>query len=67
MAIEKVKQLDEQHARELLKWLERPRTASSPARQPTGAMAMLGFARRFDPNPRTTADWISELRAGELD
>ena len=30
-----------------------------------GAMAMLGFARRFRPERRTTADWMAELRAGE--
>jgi hypothetical protein len=28
-------------------------------------MAMLGFARRFRPQLRTTADWMAELRAGE--
>jgi hypothetical protein len=39
--------------------------AAAPARQPAGAMAMLGFARRFRPEPRTTADWMDELRAGE--
>ena len=33
--------------------------------QPRGARAMLGFARRFRPQPRTTEDWMSELRAGE--
>jgi hypothetical protein len=34
-------------------------------RQPAGAMAMLGFAWRFRPEARTTADWMEELRAGE--
>ncbi len=63
--IEKVKQLDEAHARQLLTWLERQEPGAFPAGQPAGAMAMLGFARRFRPAARTTADWMDELRAGE--
>lgn len=31
---------------------------------PRGAMAMLGFARRFRPT-RLTEDWMAELREGE--
>ena len=65
MVIEKVKQLDETHARQLLTWLQGQEHAAAPARQPAGALAMLGFARRFQPQPRTTADWMEELRAGE--
>jgi len=65
MVIEKVKQLDEAHARQLLTWLQGQEGAAAPARQPAGARAMLGFARRFRPAPRTTADWMEELRAGE--
>jgi hypothetical protein len=63
--IEKVKQLDEEHARQLLTWLVRQEQAAAPARQPGGAMAMLGFARRFRPTPRATSDWMDELRAEE--
>src|SRR5437773_2189087 len=51
-AIEKVKQLDEAHARRLLTWLQGQERAAAPARPPAGAMAMLGFARRFRPAPR---------------
>ena len=47
MVIEKVKRLDEAHARQLLAWLQGQERAAAPARQPAGAMAMLGFARRF--------------------
>ena len=65
MAIEKVKQLDEARARQLLTWLQRWERAAAPQRQPAGAMAMLGFARRFRPERRTTAEWMDELRAGE--
>ncbi|MCI0534367.1 MAG: hypothetical protein L0Z50_03990 [Verrucomicrobiales bacterium] len=65
MVIEKVKQLDEAHARQLLTWLQGQERAPAPARHPAGAMAMLGFARRFRPEQRTTAEWMGELRAGE--
>ena len=65
MVIQKVKQLDEAHARQLLTWLQGQECAAAPARQPAGAMAMLGFARRFRPERRTTAEWMDELRAGE--
>jgi AbrB family looped-hinge helix DNA binding protein len=36
-----------------------------PEEQPAGAQAMRGFARRFRDQPRTTADWMRELREGE--
>ena len=32
---------------------------------PVGAQAMRGFARRFRPRPRRTAEWMTELREGE--
>ncbi|MBI2926438.1 MAG: hypothetical protein HYY24_12155 [Verrucomicrobia bacterium] len=64
-AIEKVKHLDETHARKLLAWLQSLEGATASPRQPLGAMAMLGFVRRFRPQPRTTAEWMAELRAGE--
>ena len=65
MVIEKVKHLDEQHARRLLNWLQGQESAPTPARPPTGAMAMLGFARKFRTTPLSTADWMNDLRAGE--
>ena len=65
MVMEKVRQLDEAHARQLLTWLQDQERAAAPAGQPAGAMAMLGFARRFRAAPRATADWMGELRAGE--
>ena len=65
MALEKVKLLDELHAQRLLAWLQDQDRAAVKARTPAGAMAMLGFARRFHPQPRPTADWLEELRAGE--
>ncbi len=64
-AIEKVKRLDEARARQLLTWLKTLEPAAAPDRKPAGAMAMLGFARRFCPERRTTAEWMEELRAGE--
>jgi hypothetical protein len=65
MVIQKVKQLDEPHARQLLNWLQGQERAPTPTRQPAGAMAMLGFARKFRSAPRATADWMNDLRAGE--
>ena len=65
LAIEKVKQLDEPHARQLLEWLQGQEKAAAASHAPAGAMAMLGFARRFRAVARTTADWMNELRAGE--
>lgn len=64
-AIEKLKQLDETHARQLLAWLQGLEGPTASPGQPLGAMAMLGFARRFHPQLRTTAEWMAELRAGE--
>ena len=64
--IEKVKQLDEAHARQLLTWLqELERGGAQSHRTPAGAMTMLGFVRRFRPAARATADWMNEIRAGE--
>ena len=65
MVIEKVKQLDEAHARQLLAWLQGIERTAVPVRQPLRAVAMLGFARRFRPQHRNTAKWMAELRAGE--
>jgi len=33
--------------------------------RPAGAKSMLGFARRYRPEPRRTSDWMRELREGE--
>ena len=65
MVLEKVKHLDEQHARQLLNWLQGQENAPTRTRQPAGAMAMLGFARKFRMTTRPTADWMNELRTGE--
>jgi hypothetical protein len=64
-AVEKVKRLDEARARQLLAWLESQTVTAKPEATPPGAMAMLGFARRIRPQPRTTEEWMAELRAGE--
>jgi hypothetical protein len=63
LAVEKVKQLDESRARKLLAWLVEQEQITSVT--PVGARAMLGFARRFHSQPRSTNEWISELRDGE--
>ena len=65
MAVEKVSQPDKARARQLLVWLRTLEDGAGVHREPVGVMAMLGFARRFRSKPRTTAEWIAELRAGE--
>ena len=67
IAVEKVRQLDNEHARRLLAWLETQQSAEARQPAPLGAMAMLGFARAFHPQPRTTDEWMTELRSGERD
>jgi hypothetical protein len=57
--------LDEAAARELLAWLEAHEAAQPAATTPVGAQAMLGFARRFRSETRSTAEWMRELREGE--
>jgi len=41
------------------------RVSVLPEEKPRGAQAMRGFARRFRDRPRTTADWMQEMREGE--
>ena len=67
MAVEKVRQLDNDRARRLLAWLETQEKAEAGQPAPLGAMAMLGFARSFHPQQRTTNEWMAELRTGEGD
>ena len=69
LAIEKVKHLDEGHARRLLAWLQAQEPVAAPAAPaaPVGARALLGFARRFRTEARPTAGWMAELREGERD
>lgn len=66
MALEKVKSLDEAHARQLLAWLA-AQESSVRAGTPQGARAMLGFARRLRTEYRSTGQWMSELREGDQD
>ena len=54
MAVEKVRHLDDAHAQQLLAWLETQERQETRPSAPLGAMAMLGFARRIHPQPRTT-------------
>ena len=63
LAVEKVKRLDESHARKLLAWLDDQEQLTAVT--PVGAQAMLGFARRLRSHPRSTSQWMSELRDGE--
>ena len=67
LALQRVSLLDETLAARLIAWLDSQKTAPPPPRQekPLGARAMIGFARREGRAPRTTADWMKELREGD--
>lgn len=64
-AVEQVKRLDETRARQLLEWLRELKTDQPRSPQPQGAQAMIGYALRFNPERRTTAEWVADLREGE--
>jgi hypothetical protein len=67
IVLEKVRHLDDAHARQLLAWLEKQEAEPTFRPTPAGARAMLGFARPFRAQPQSTNDWMMELRAGEKD
>ena len=67
LALEKVKHLDEGHARRLLAWLQAQEPLAPVPAAPVGARALLGFARRFRAEARPTAVWMAELREGDRD
>ena len=47
---------------------EKPVAATAVPQEPTlGARAMIGFALQGGRAPRATADWMKELREGDLD
>ena len=62
-----VRHLDQERARRLLAWLETEEKVEEGRPAPLGAKAMLGFARGFHARPRTTNEWMAELRAGDGD
>lgn len=69
IALQRVAKLDEQLACELLLWLD-TRSRPQPAAQkepPLGAKAMIGFGLQKGRAPRSTADWMKELREGDTD
>jgi hypothetical protein len=69
LAIQRVAGLDEQLASKLLAWLDCQQAAKdAPSKdRPLGARAMIGFALRGGRAPRSTADWMKELRDGDAD
>jgi hypothetical protein len=64
-ALEKVKRMDEVHAQRLLAWLSSEEYGRRPSSSSGGALAMLGFARRFRAEGRSTQSWMKELREAE--
>lgn len=69
LAIQRVAGLDEQLASKLLAWLDTQQAVktTAPKERPLGARAMIGFAVQGGRAPRTTADWMKELREGDRD
>jgi hypothetical protein len=64
-AIQKIKSLAEAKGRILLEWLghwDRPRRSVVTGQ---GTAAVRGFARRLQPQPLTTDEWMKTLREGE--
>ena len=57
MVIEKVKQLDEGHARQLLNWLQGQERGTAPARQPAGRWRCSVSLAVFD-------RWLARLLIG---
>ena len=65
LALEKVKELSETEAQELLHWLRHLQDADKKTRVVASAKEARGFARRYRSQPRSTEDWMNELREGE--
>jgi hypothetical protein len=69
LALQRVANIDEQLAAKLLIWLDDQQAPNpTPTKEhPKVARAMIGFALVDGRAPRTTADWMKELREGETD
>jgi len=65
LAIEKIKALPESKAKALLDWLAQWEPPRQSAVSVHGAATVRGFARRFQPQPLTTDEWMKILREGE--
>lgn len=65
LAVQEVKSLTESEARELLAWLRSFKQADHAGVPAADSHAACGFARRYRSQPRSTADWMKELREGE--
>ena len=71
MVIEKVKQLDELHARQLLIWLQRQESATTPGRPPADAMPQPDFLSRAkaiwgdQPLGKPLSEVVLEARGGQ--
>ena len=65
LALEKVKELSENEAQELLVWLGHFQDDDKKSSTAASVKSARGFARRYRNQARSTADWMKELREGE--
>ena len=69
--LERVKGLDEEEAKTMLDLLDTlpPKTAKAKASVggPVDVYAMIGYAKKYNPPYKTTAEWMTVLREGEAD
>jgi hypothetical protein len=65
LALEKVKELSESDAQELLAWLLQLQDADKRSGKSASAKTAQGFARRYRNQPRSTEEWMKELREAE--
>ena len=67
--LERVKELDEQQAKTVLEMLAKlpPKNAKphAPANNPVDVYAMVGYAKKYNHDLKTTEEWMKELREGE--
>lgn len=65
--MERVKTLNEDEAKQFLDLLNQLPPSPKSEAQPRGAMAALGWAKKYNHPYKTTAEWMAVLREGEKD
>ena len=63
--IERIKTLTEEQAKTILEMVERAVAKPAAPPQQQSAMSMLGYAKKYNHELKTTEQWMKELRGGE--